>query len=97
MPTDCAIARLSTAARTIAPQRVRSTPNHSPQNDQEAENNDEHPVGREVAAEHVHLAAQVVGQEHGRRERRRRSARATATDMKMRPMVKSTCASSPAL
>jgi hypothetical protein len=29
MPTDCAMARLSTAARTIAPQRVRSTPNHS--------------------------------------------------------------------
>ena len=26
MPTDCAMPRLSTAARTIAPQRVRSTP-----------------------------------------------------------------------
>src|SRR5437773_9372325 len=29
IPTDCAMPRLSTAARTIAPQRVRSTPNHS--------------------------------------------------------------------
>ena len=29
MPIDCAIARLSTAARTIAPQRVRSRPIHS--------------------------------------------------------------------
>ena len=29
MPIDCAMARLSTAARTIAPQSVRSTPNHS--------------------------------------------------------------------
>jgi len=28
IPTDCAMARLSTVARTMAPQRVRSTPNH---------------------------------------------------------------------
>ena len=29
MPTDCAIRRLSTEARTRAPKRVRSSPSHN--------------------------------------------------------------------
>ena len=60
----------------------------------EAKNNDEHPVGREVAPEHVQLAAQVVGQEDARRLVAE-DERAPAIDTRIRPMENSTCASSP--
>ena len=67
MPIDCAMARLSTAARTIAPQRVRSTPNQSRKIKDRAENDEEDAVGREIPPEDVQLAAQVLGQEHRHR------------------------------
>ena len=64
MPTDCAMRRLSTAARTIAPQRVRSTPNQSPRRSGSRKRSGRRGRWDSARAE-VELAAQAGGRPNG--------------------------------
>ena len=67
MPTDCAIARLSTGAHHRAPARaLDAEPERG--DEKRADDDDEDAIGREIAAEDVHLPAQILRQEYGRGE-----------------------------
>ena len=57
MPTPCAISASSTAARIIAPTRVRSSASHSAAPDERGQSQDEEPIARK---------AQLADREHAR-------------------------------
>ena len=69
MPIDCAMRRLSTAARTCAPKRVRSSPSHSAVTSDRAAEDQEAAVGREIADAEIDLAAEPARRLHRLRER----------------------------
>ena len=64
MPMPAAATRLSTAARTWAPKRVRSISNTKSERDHGHHCDQEQPIGAEIDAEHADLARQVRRQLH---------------------------------
>ena len=73
-PSDCAMRRLSTAARIRAPKRVRSKPSHSAIISTRAGGDQRQAVGAVADEAEVGLAAQPVGQHHASASPGRRPA-----------------------